>query len=80
MAAKMPIELPYNLKHDELAVIDGVGKTMDEEMGWFNDHISWSDEPTVERIFRSTVILYNRTDNQNTLGECFAQALIWEVG
>lgn len=73
------MKLPYNLTEKDL-ILDSASKghTMDEEMAWLNDHISWSDELAMARIFRCTILLYDRT--QAPLGECLATALIWECG
>jgi hypothetical protein len=76
-----PVPLPYDITPGTLKLDPAAhGSTMDEQMDWLNNHISWSDERTMFRIFSSTVVLFAHLEPEVTLGECLHTALIWECG
>lgn len=80
MDPMIPIPLPYNLKHDEIALEvppnDGEPDAA-EDFHWFLENIQ--DREAQERVFRSTTILL-RTFPEADLRHCFNTALIWEAG
>jgi hypothetical protein len=77
-----PIELPYNLKHDELVISDPPLKLETYKcLQELKNRSLWGvPDDTIERILRGTVLLMNRPDNQDSLATCLEQAMIWEFG
>lgn len=74
------IPLPYNLTWDEVQIEPtAYGSSMDSEMSWLDNMVSWDDEAEIERIFRSVVILHHKFPNR-TLSECLSTAITWERG
>jgi hypothetical protein len=81
--------VPYNLTLDQISISDeDIEGLLDEHeqdfgdaaMGYIADHIPWSDDDALERVFRGAIILYHTPEMNRSFGECLCQALIWEVG
>lgn len=73
------VPLPYMLTRREL-VIDpaAYGSAMQDQLDYIQENIS---QPSIiERLMRSTTLLFHSPMNNGTFAECLHTAIIWEVG
>lgn len=77
MPNSISVDLPYNLKPDQLKVESTV--SLFSAMEFLMDEVSWSDEVTVERLMRAAVVL-KAANPTVPFGNCLDTALIWERG
>lgn len=73
------VSIPYGLRAADLVIDPAAqGKSFADAMDYVYDEFSTVDEERMERLFRSTVLLFNK--GAGTMGECLETAIIWEVG
>ena len=72
--------LPYNLTTTELILEEGPMSSVWKNLEWLTKHGNPVEPLELERIFRSTVLLYHHAPGAPSLDDCFGTAIIWERG
>jgi hypothetical protein len=75
----LEIPIPYMLSQQDL-VLDSaaINSLLPDQLDFIMENIHLPS--VLERVFRSTTLLFHSSQNNGTLGECLHTAIIWEVG